>query len=70
VEVETKILERNPSVPDAIIQFAEENSVDLIVIGTKGKTAIKRFLLGSVTESVVHHAHCPVLVIRELQRTS
>ena len=64
VEVETKIIERHPSVPDAIIQFAEENKIDLIVMGTKGRTGIKRFLLGSVTESVVHHAHCPVLVVR------
>jgi nucleotide-binding universal stress UspA family protein len=64
VKMETKIVERHPSVPDAIIQFAEENGVDLVVMGTKGKTAISRFLLGSVTESVVHHAHCPVLVVR------
>jgi nucleotide-binding universal stress UspA family protein len=64
VDVETKIIERHPSVPDAIIQFAEAQGVDLIVMGTKGKTAIKRFFLGSVTESVVHHAHCPVLVVR------
>jgi nucleotide-binding universal stress UspA family protein len=64
VDVETKIVDRHPSVPDAIIQFASEADVDLIVMGTKGKTGIKRFLLGSVTESVVHHAHCPVLVVR------
>jgi nucleotide-binding universal stress UspA family protein len=64
VKMQTEIVERHPSVPDAIIQFAEENGVDLIVMGTKGKTAIRRFLLGSVTESVVHHAHCPVLVVR------
>jgi nucleotide-binding universal stress UspA family protein len=64
VDVETKIVEHHPSVPDAIIQFASEAGVDLIVMGTKGKTGIKRFLLGSVTESVVHHAHCPVLVVR------
>jgi len=64
VTMETKIVERHPSVPDAIIQFAKEEGVDLIVMGTKGKTAIRRFLLGSVTESVVHHAHCPVLVVR------
>jgi nucleotide-binding universal stress UspA family protein len=64
VDVETKIVERHPSVPDAIIQFASEADVDLIVMGTKGRTGIKRFLLGSVTESVVHHAHCPVLVVR------
>lgn len=64
VDVEMKIIERHPSVPDAIIQFAEQNGVDLIIIGTKGRTGIRRFLLGSVTESVVHHAHCPVLVVR------
>ena len=64
VEVETKIIERHPSVPDAIIEFASGAGVDLIVMGTKGSTGIKRFLLGSVTESVVHHAHCPVLVVR------
>jgi nucleotide-binding universal stress UspA family protein len=64
VDVETKIIEHHPSVPDAIIQFAEQNGVDLIIIGTKGRTGIRRFLLGSVTESVVHHAHCPVLVVR------
>lgn len=64
VGVETKLVEHDPSVPDAIIQFASEAGVDLIVMGTKGRTGIKRFLLGSVTESVVHHAHCPVLVVR------
>lgn len=64
VGVETKLVEHRPSVPDAIIQFASEAGVDLIVMGTKGRTGIKRFLLGSVTESVVHHAHCPVLVVR------
>jgi len=64
VSVETKLVEHHPSVPDAIIQFASEAGGDLIVMGTKGKTGIKRFLLGSVTESVVHHAHCPVLVVR------
>jgi len=64
VKISTKIVERHPSVPDAIIQFAKEEGIDLIVMGTKGKTAIRRFLLGSVTESVVHHAHCPVLVVR------
>lgn len=64
VKAETKIIEQHPSIPDAIIEFAAKADVDLIVMGTKGRTGIKRFLLGSVTESVVHHAHCPVLVIR------
>jgi len=64
VNAETAIIERQPSVPDAIIDFAMKSECDLIVMGSKGRTGIKRFLLGSVTESVVHHAHCPVLVVR------
>jgi nucleotide-binding universal stress UspA family protein len=47
-----------------IIRFAEENGVDLIVIGTKGKTGIERLLLGSVAENIIRSAHCPVLVVK------
>ena len=52
------------SVADAIISYAERNGVDLIVMGTKGRTGIKKFVLGSVASGVVSHAHCPVLVVR------
>ncbi|MEW6070210.1 MAG: universal stress protein, partial [Candidatus Thermoplasmatota archaeon] len=38
---------------------------DLIVMGTKGRTGIARLVLGSVAENVVHHAKCPVLVVRK-----
>jgi nucleotide-binding universal stress UspA family protein len=47
-----------------IIRFAGENGVDLIVIGTKGKTGIERLLLGSVAENIIRGAHCPVLVVK------
>jgi nucleotide-binding universal stress UspA family protein len=47
-----------------IIRFAWENTVDLIVIGTKGKTGIERLLLGSVAENIIRSAHCPVLVVK------
>jgi nucleotide-binding universal stress UspA family protein len=47
-----------------IIRFAGENGVDLIVIGTKGKTGIERLLLGSVAENIIRSAHCPVLVVK------
>jgi nucleotide-binding universal stress UspA family protein len=52
------------SVADSIINYAERNNLDLIIIGTKGRTGIKKFVLGSVANSVVSHAKCPVLVVR------
>lgn len=48
---------------DAIIDFATENDIDLIVMGTQGKTGVERALLGSVAENVVRYAKKPVLVI-------
>jgi nucleotide-binding universal stress UspA family protein len=47
-----------------IIDYAKKNSVDLIVIGSKGLSKFKRLLLGSVTNAVLGHAPCPVMVIR------
>jgi nucleotide-binding universal stress UspA family protein len=52
------------SVADAIITYSERKNVDLIVIGTKGRTGLKKFVLGSVASSVISHAKCPVLVVR------
>jgi nucleotide-binding universal stress UspA family protein len=49
---------------DAILDVAEERGADLIVIGNKGMTGAKRFLLGSVPNKVSHHAPCSVLIIR------
>jgi protein-tyrosine phosphatase len=49
---------------DAILDVAEEQDADLIVIGNKGMTGAKRFLLGSVPNKVSHHAPCSVLIIR------
>ena len=47
-----------------IINYAELESVDLIVMGTRGKSGFKRALLGSVASGVLSHAHCPVMIIR------
>jgi nucleotide-binding universal stress UspA family protein len=52
------------SVADAIITYSERNYVDLIVIGTKGRTGLQKFVLGSVASGVISHAKCPVLVVR------
>lgn len=49
---------------DAIIGVAEEVGADLIVVGNRGMSGARRFLLGSVPNSVTHHAPCSVLVVR------
>ena len=49
----------------AIVELAEELGAGLIVMGSRGQGGVKRALLGSVSDSVVQHAHCPVLVVRE-----
>ena len=49
---------------DVIVQYAKENAIDLIVIGTHGHTGLRHVLLGSVAERVVQHAPCSVLTVR------
>jgi len=49
---------------EEIIDYAEKNDIDLIVMGTLGLTGVKRFLIGSVAENVVRHSKVPVLVVR------
>jgi len=62
VEVETSARQGDPA--DAILDVAEEHKADLIVVGNKGMTGAKRFLLGSVPNKVSHHAPCSVMIIR------
>jgi len=52
------------SIVDTIISYDTQNSVDLIVMGTKGRTGIARFLLGDIANGVLQHAHCPLLLVR------
>ncbi len=62
VAVETLARQGDPA--DAILDVAEEKHADLIVVGNKGMTGAKRFLLGSVPNKVSHHAPCSVMIIR------
>jgi nucleotide-binding universal stress UspA family protein len=62
VEVQTHPVEGNPA--DAILNVAEQTGADLIVVGNKGMTGARRFLLGSVPNNVSHHAPCSVMVVR------
>jgi nucleotide-binding universal stress UspA family protein len=55
---------RQGDAADAIVDVAEEQHSDLIVVGNKGMTGAKRFLLGSVPNKVSHHAPCSVLIVR------
>jgi nucleotide-binding universal stress UspA family protein len=52
----------------AILQYARDNRIDLILAGTQGRTGVARFLLGSVAEQIVRSAPCPVLTVREAER--
>jgi nucleotide-binding universal stress UspA family protein len=61
-EVET--FARQGDAADAILDVAEELRTDLIVVGNRGMTGAKRFLLGSVPNKVSHHAPCSVLIVR------
>lgn len=64
VEVKTETAEELYSVPSAIVQYAENENADLIIMGTTGKTGFKRLLLGSVANYVVIHSPIPVMVIK------
>jgi nucleotide-binding universal stress UspA family protein len=62
LDVQTHPVEGGPS--DALLSVAEETGADLIVVGNKGMTGAKRFLLGSVPNNVSHHAPCSVMIVR------
>jgi nucleotide-binding universal stress UspA family protein len=49
---------------EGIVDYAEGKNTDIIVVGTRGKSGIKKALLGSIAANVVTYAHCPVLVIK------
>jgi len=63
-------LKLNERRDEAIVHLAEEIGADLIVMGSRGFGGLKRALLGNVADSVVRHAHCPVLVVRPTRGVS
>ena len=56
------------TVAEEIVSLAEEIGAGLIAIGSRGLGKIGRVLLGSASDSVVRHAHCPVLVVRKVEQ--
>ncbi|OEU41766.1 universal stress protein [Methanosarcina sp. Ant1] len=63
INVESVLLEGNPS--QEFIRYAEEENMDIVIMGTVGKTGLDRLLLGSVAGNLVRHSKVPVMVVRE-----
>lgn len=59
-----ELIGTSASVEAAIVDYAEKNNIDLVVLGTKGYSGMKKLLLGSVASAVLTYAHCPVMVVR------
>ena len=64
INFRTKIILSSLKVSGVIVNFSEDAKVDLIVVGTRGRSGFKRLLLGSVASETVMYAHCPVLVVK------
>lgn len=64
IQFDSKVLLGGSSVVRAIIEYAEKNDIELIVMGTIGISGFKRLLLGSTASGVVTYSHCPVLLVK------
>ena len=64
ISLKTKIISTGESLMKAIVEIAHHEEVDLIVLGTRGRSGIKKMLLGSTASGVVTYAHCPVFIVK------
>jgi nucleotide-binding universal stress UspA family protein len=64
VEFKTDVIIAEESIVKEIIEYSERENIDLIVIGTRGRTGFKKVFLGSVASGVLNFAHCPVLIVK------
>ena len=62
VPIQIVIMQGDPA--KVIIELAKAKSYDLIIMGTRGRSSFKELLIGSVSQKVMHHASCPVMVVR------
>ena len=63
IKVESILLEGNPS--EELIRYADEEKMDIVIMGTLGKTGLDRILIGSVAGTLVRHSKVPVMVVRK-----
>jgi nucleotide-binding universal stress UspA family protein len=64
IQLQTELINSHRPVDYVILEYAEKNDIDLIVLGTRGRSGFKKLLLGSIASSVVTYAHCPVMVVK------
>ena len=64
IKISMKVIITGVAVYGEVIQYAQQENVDLIVVGTRGRSGIKKLLLGSTASGVVTYANCPVLVTK------
>ena len=64
VKLRTEMVASPTSIVPAIVNYAEKNDIDLIVVGTRGRSGFTKLLLGSVASGVVTYAACPVMVVK------
>ena len=64
IQLRTELINSTRPVDYVILEYAEEKQIDLIVMGTRGRTGFKKLLLGSTASSVVTYAHCTVMVVK------
>jgi nucleotide-binding universal stress UspA family protein len=62
--IKTELVITRSSIESAIVNYAERNRVDLIVIGPAGHSGFKKLVFGSVASGVIKHSHCPVMLIK------
>jgi nucleotide-binding universal stress UspA family protein len=64
IELKTELINSHRPIDYVILEYAEQKNVDLIVLGTRGRSGFRKLLLGSTASSVVTYAHCPVMVVK------
>jgi nucleotide-binding universal stress UspA family protein len=64
IKLKTEIIISSTSVSDAIVDYAEHNMVNLIVVGAKGKSELKKILVGSTTSELLKYSRFPILVVK------
>jgi len=64
IQLKTELISSHRPIDYVILEYAEKNNIDLIVVGTRGRSGFKKLLLGSIASSVVTYAHCPVMVVK------
>jgi nucleotide-binding universal stress UspA family protein len=64
VQIRTELINSQRPVDYVLLEYAEKENINLIVVGTRGRSGFRKLLLGSIASAIVTYAHCPVLVVK------